>query len=68
VSNTYLQLLVMSYDRLKITRIKAKGEIAYSIYVLHTVMKVYIQYKVYVYDLCMFIRYLVSITQVLKDI
>jgi hypothetical protein len=34
------------------------------------VMAVYIyyyQYKVYMYDLCMFIRYLVSITQVLKD-
>jgi hypothetical protein len=27
----------------------------------------YYQYKVYMYDLSMFIRYLVSITQVLKD-
>jgi hypothetical protein len=27
----------------------------------------YYQYNLYMYDLCMFIRYLVSITQVLKD-
>jgi hypothetical protein len=33
-------------------------------------MAVYIyynQYNLYMYDLCMFIRYLVSITQVLND-
>jgi hypothetical protein len=27
----------------------------------------YYQYKLYMYELCMFIRYLVSITQVLND-
>jgi hypothetical protein len=27
----------------------------------------YYQYNVYMYDLCIFLRYLVSITQVLKD-
>jgi hypothetical protein len=27
----------------------------------------YYQYTLFMYDLCMFIRYLVSITQVLKD-
>jgi hypothetical protein len=28
----------------------------------------YYQYSLYMYDLCMFIRHLVSITQVLKDL
>jgi hypothetical protein len=28
----------------------------------------YYQYNLYMYDLCMFIRYLVSLTQVLEDV
>jgi hypothetical protein len=39
-------------------------------YTCSRVMAVYIyyyQYNLYMYDLCIFIRYLVSITQVLKD-
>jgi hypothetical protein len=39
-------------------------------YTCSRVMAVYIyyyQYNLYMYDLCMFIRYLVSVTQVLND-
>jgi hypothetical protein len=61
-------------SRLRNQRSRVQIQVVIGVFVMnnHTCSRVmadiyYYQYNLYMYDLCMFIRYLVSITQVLKD-